>query len=640
MSAPKPTPDAGLSAALPRDLAEVLDQAANLAATGRLGAAQRKLEGALRRHEGAPLLHALLARVLEANRHTARALHHLRRAAALAPADPAPLLNLIRLHGEAGQLDRARDLARTATSQFPANAIFLFQLSVAEMRADDTAASKANLEAALAIDPGHCLSLYNLATILDGERHWDRAVALYRRARAADHAGVLEPFNSGSIELRIGEVAAAIASEEAWLRLHPADAVVWSNRLMAAQYLPGVTSQNLLAQHRAWQHGIADRLKLAPPPPVPTLAEAGRPLRVGLVSADFRVHPTAIFSIGAVERIDRAAVTLVAYDCAPTDDVMARRLRAAVPEWRDVADLPDDALLRLVREDRIDILLDLSGHISGNRLAVFARRAAPVQASWAGYVGTTGLDAMDWLIADRHLVLDTDEQWMAERVLRLPDAYVCFEPPAAAPDVTPLPAGDDRPLTFAAFHNPAKINDEVVALWARVLHAQTGATLRFVYDGYHLPGVQARLCAIFAVHGIEADRLSFTGSVSPQQMLEAYCATDICLDPFPYGGGLTTCEALWMGVPVVTLPGRSFAGRHAQSHLAAAGVSGTVARDADDYVAIVTALGADRQALQQLRAGLRARVASSPLCNAQRFAGHFADGLRHMWQEACAKSPG
>ena len=148
MSAPKPTPDAGLSAALPRDLAEVLDQAAHLAATGRLGAAQRKLEGALRRHEGAPLLHALLARVLEANRHTARALHHLRRAAALAPADPAPLLNLIRLHGEAGQLDRARDLARTATSQFPANAIFLFQLSVAEMRADDTAASKANLEAA------------------------------------------------------------------------------------------------------------------------------------------------------------------------------------------------------------------------------------------------------------------------------------------------------------------------------------------------------------------------------------------------------------------------------------------------------------------------------------------------------------
>ncbi len=627
-------------AMLPRDLAETLEQAAHLAASGRTQAAQRKLEGALRRHDSSPVLHALLARVLEANRHATRALHHLRRAAALAPADTAPLLAQIRLHGEAGELEQARQVAHQATGRFPGNAIFLFQLSVAELHAGNAAAATATLEQALAIDPHHPLALYNLATLLDADRQWDRAVALYRRARAADTGGILEPFNTGSIELRIGDVAAAIASEEAWLRLHPSDAMVRSNRLMAAQYQPGVTSESLLALHREWQHAIAARLPAAPPPPAPTPAQAGRALRVGLVSADFRAHPTAFFAVGALEHIDRAEVEFVAYDCAPSDDAMARRLRKAVPEWREVQGQSDEAVIRLVREDRIDILLDLSGHISGNRLGVFARRAAPVQASWVGYVGTTGLDAMDWLIADRLLVPEHDDPWMSERVLRLPDAYICFDPPAAAPEVTPLPAGDDGPLTFAAFHNPAKVNDDVIALWALVLHAQPGATIRFVYDGYHLPGVQSRLCAAFAAGGIEAARLSFTGSVTPQRMLEEYGATDICLDPFPYGGGLTTCEALWMGVPVVTLPGHSFAGRHAQSHLAAAGVSGTVARDADDYVAIVTALGADRPALRRLRAGLRARVASSPLCDAPRFAAHFAAGLRQMWREACAKSPG
>jgi protein O-GlcNAc transferase len=486
--------------------------------------------------------------------------------------------------------------------------------------------------------PDFAPALYNLARLLDDLGDMAAALALYRRARAADQAFEPAAFNAGDLELRCGALDAAIACFDASLAQNPADPAALSARLMAAQYEPGVTAASLAARHALWERRIGAALR--PPPGAAT--EAGRAdperrLRVGLVSSDLHAHPVGIFTIRAVEACGPARITYVAYAGSNRGDAMAGRFRRAIGCWRDTQGWSDAQLTEAVRRDRIDILIDLAGHTRDSRLGAFARRAAPVQITWAGYVGTTGLAAMDGLIADRFQVPAEDDRHYTERVLRLPDSYICFDPPDPAPPVAALPAGQDRALTFAAFHKPTKINPAVAALWARVLEALPGARILFAYAGYDLPEVRARIAGWFAVHGIDPERLVFEGRLPPQVLLARYGDADVALDSFPYSGGLTTLEALWMGVPVVTLPGGSFAGRHSLSHLSVAGLTGMVAADADDYVAIIRRLDADRPALAALRAGLRERIAASPLCDGPRFAHHFHLALRGIWRDWCAR---
>ncbi len=405
---------------------------------------------------------------------------------------------------------------------------------------------------------------------------------------------------------------------------------------MAAQYRPGVTAAELATLHRRWQSEVGDRLRPARPLHA-VRPDPDRRLRVGLVSADLRAHPVGYFAIGAVEAFDPAAIEVVAYAANPAEDAITRRFRARAALWRTVAEMEDAALAGQIARDGVDILIDLGGHTRHARLPVFARRPAPVQITWAGYVGTTGLIAMDGLLADRFQVPHGEDDHYTETVIRLPDGYVTFDPPAEAPEVGPLPAGADEPLTFASFHNPAKINPATAALWARLLHEQPGARIVFLYPGYDIAEVPARIRFWFAGHGIDGGRLVFLGGQPRAEVLARYgTEIDIALDPLPYSGGLTTLEALWMGVPVVTLPGQTFAGRHAASHLSVAGLAELVARDAGDYLGIVRRLGADRDRLAALRDGLRARVAASPLCDTGRFARNLEAALRGQWRRWCA----
>ena len=277
-----------------------------------------------------------------------------------------------------------------------------------------------------------------------------------------------------------------------------------------------------------------------------------------------------------------------------------------------------------IRADRIDILFDLSGHTGDHRLLVFARRPAPIQITWIGYVGTTGLAAMDYLIADRFHVPPGAEAHYREKILRMPDGYVCFDPPAEAPAVGPLPALERGYVTFGSFNNVAKLTPEVIALWAEIV------------------APRARVAAVAASRRPWTARTARSGS-APRSPRPAAIATgsnsaagcpgptcwppttpiDLALDPFPYSGGVTTCEALWMGVPVVTCPGETFASRHSLSHLSNVGLTETVAADRREYVDLAVRLAEDLPHLAALRAGLRDRMARSPLCDGARFAGHL-----------------
>ena len=360
-----------------------------------------------------------------------------------------------------------------------------------------------------------------------------------------------------------------------------------------------------------------------------------RPLRLGFVSPDLRLHPVGFFLARVLENLARPSFEVVCYGSRADRDTLSVRLAAAANEWHDVVGLDDDALADRIRGDRIDILFDLSGHTTENRLLVFARRPAPIQISWIGYVGTTGLKAMGYLIADRFHVPPGAEVHYCETVLRMPDGYVCYDPPAKAPPVGPLPALGRGQFTFGSFNNVAKLTNEVIALWAEIVRQVPGARLVLVSEA--LDGVTARdrISAAFVAAGGDRDRLELRGGTPWLEVLAAYNTIDLALDPFPYSGGLTTCEALWMGVPVITCPGETFAGRHSLSHLSNVGMTETIVADAREYVDLAVRLAADLPHLASLRAGLRARMAESPLCDGPRFAGHLMVLLRAVWRQWC-----
>ena len=607
---------AAVLAAAPHDRTALYNLALIQLDAGQRRPALARLRTILKHHPDDAPAHYTAGLIHEAEGDTTKSLYHLRRAEKLDPASPDPALALIRIL----DLDDARAVAQAAMARLPADARLPTQLGVACAAAGQPTEAATLFDRALALDPALPLALFNRALLHDNAGQWEAAQALYARAPGFEPA----VFNLGELLIRTGDVAAGISHLDASLAARPGDARAISARLMAAQYVPGVTTAELATLHRAW-----DAKGQTPRAHPGASRDPHRPLRVGLVSSDFRHHPVGYFVIGVVESANPGQLEFTAYSSNRTaPDAITTRFQQAVAHWHDTGHLTDAALAEKIARDRIDILIDLGGHTRHARLGVFDRKPAPIQLTWAGYVGTTGLTTMDGLIADRHQA-PADDAPIAEHIIRLPDGYVTFDPPTPAPEVGPLPAGERNPLTFASFHNPPKINAQVAALWASVLHRHPGARIRFTYAGYEIPAVQARIRGWFQNADIDPERLVFHGAVPRQALLELYAREiDIALDPFPYSGGLTTLEALWMGVPVVTLPGHSFAGRHSLSHLTVTGLPDLVAQDADDYVAIIDRLAGNRAALATLRAGLRQRMARSPLCDTARFAMNFATALR------------
>ena len=409
-----------------------------------------------------------------------------------------------------------------------------------------------------------------------------------------------------------------------------------SDLLLVLNYQGGGTPMQMLAEARAFGEKAARKA-------VPFIHHDNEPdpvrrLRVGLVSGDLGQHPVGFFLQNLLENIDPDRLELFAYETSERRDALNQRLRHAVHTWRDASCLKmsDEALALQIRADGIDILIDLAGHTGKNRLPVFAWKPAPVQVSWLGYLGTTGLDAMDYLLADAWAVQEGEEEQFVERPWRLPEAYVCFSPPEIPVEAGPLPALERGSITFGCFNNLNKINDRVVACWARLLKAVPGARLYLKTKYLGAAGMGEKLTALFADYGIAPSRLVLEGRfASHEAHFLAYHQVDIALDPFPYPGITTTVEALWMGVPVLSMKGDRFISHQGETILHNAGLPEWIASDEEDYVAKAAAFARDTQRLANLRAGLRGRLLASPLCDAPRFARHFEEAMRGMWQKWC-----
>lgn len=535
------------------------------------------------------------------------------------------------LLGQAGHLKDALTYARQVTAHAPDFAEGWLNLGNLEALNGNKHDAITALRHACQCSPDDPRMQFNLGNLLAQADQIGASIEAFETARAQ---APQEPSILASLALayrRHGRLEKAIETYENALALQPSNTWVHSNLLVTRQYSSGETDQSLYHAHKAWgdQHGHPNSNTEYQLGRVPGAQKAR--LRIGYVSGDFRGHPIGYFLLGCLAHHDRDQFEVTCFSDTRSKDDITAQMEGLADTWVETADLARDAFCERVRAAEIDILVDLSGHFRHSRLPEFAQRLAPVQATWAGYVGTTGVPAMDWLIADPVHAPDTYTDHATEHVMRLPTNYVCYTAPAALPDVAPPPIDLNGHITFGCFNNLAKINAAVIEVWAKLLTSVPDSVLFLKTAGLEQPDIAGHIVALMAGLGINKDRLILEGAAPHFDLLDAYSRVDIALDPFPYSGGLTTIEALLMGVPVVTKTGSTFAGRHSTSHLSTVGLTDWIATDDEGYVRTAVSHARDTSKFADLRQSLRPRLLASPLCDHAEFTQILERAFLEMW---------
>lgn len=538
--------------------------------------------------------------------------------------DPMLHFNLGLLHHRAGRLTAAEDAYRASLTADAANAGAWNNLG---LLLDDAGRPDEALEAftrSIALAPGVSATHSNLGAMLASQGRYTAAAGAHLKALAIEPRSIAARINLGVAQLEQGEIDEARRSFDAALALGPLNRDAADNRLYLDVYAE-TDPARICARHRGWGHELN---LVVPPPP----HSAHKPLKIGYVSADFRRHSVSFFIDALLRHHDPREVQVFCYSDVAQPDAVTRRFQALVPTWRDVAGWDDERLRALIRSDEIDVLVDLAGHTNGNRLSMFAKRAAPVQVSALGYPATTGVAAMDYRLCDAITDPPGSEGFSTEDLMRL-HALHCFTPPDAAPEPSPPPALARGYVTFGSFNKLAKVSDATIALWAGVLTAVPSSRLVLKTK----PLVESETCAAlarrFAVHGVDAARLDLRGwQPGDAGHLAAYGDVDIALDTFPYNGTTTTCEALWMGIPVVSLAGRGHAARVGASLLTSGGLRAWCASTEEEFKDIAVKGANDLTALAALRGGLRDQLRASRLCDGLTYTRDVESAYRAMFE--------
>ncbi len=479
--------------------------------------------------------------------------------------------------------------------------------------------------------PGNVNYWYNYGTAAIVADEIDQSLLACSKAFELDRLAPNVLNNLGSALKEAGRLDEAIdLYKEAAYATH--SLMAGSNWVYMLHFHPGYDAAAIDRAAREWDAMFAAPLRQEIAPCLNN-RDPQRRLRIGYVSPDFRGQAEAFFVLPLLESHDHERFEIHCYSSVRQPDPVTERHRAAADVWHEVAALSDAELAERVRADEIDILVDLTMQMGYNRLPVFARKPAPVQVAWLAYPGTTGLATMDYRITDGFMDPEgADESCYSEKSIRLPDSWCCYDPLGELPDPGPPPAISARFLTFGSLNAFYKLNQKVVELWAQVMHVVAGSRLLLLAP----PGAhRERLCQQFGECGIAAERIEFVGRQSRRAYLEAYQRIDIAMDPFPYNGITSTCDALWMGVPVVSRIGTRAAARAGLSLLSAAGRPEWVAQSDAEFVAIAAGLAADLDELASLRCGLRESVANSPLADGRRFAKNLETAYRDMWATWC-----
>lgn len=601
------------------------------------------------------------------------------KAIAISPSVPALYLNLGNVYQAQGKLDQAIESFSRALELKPDFAEAHLNLGNAYQTRRNYTAAIAHYEKALALKPEHPDALLSLGNVLQAEHRWNEAVDCYSRsltrrpdspeahynlgnvlnklghfkdaASCFQRALELNPdlveaqMNLGGVFMAQGRLEEAVGHYEQAVQMNRAYALARSNALLATQYASHLSPEEIFARHRAF--GIDFEGAMPHFPLHPNTRKPKRKIKIGYVSPDFRQHSVAYFAETVLARHNHTLFEVYGYYNHHIEDGITERFKGYCDHWLNINQMGDADVAQRIRDDGIDILVDLAGHTGQNRLPVFALKPAPVQVTWLGHPNTTGLKSMDYRITDSYAepvgmteLLNTETLW------RMPDVFCCYTPCAANPErrsdaalaVQPTPMLRNGYVTFGCFNNIAKVSPQTVALWSRLMKSVPGSRLMLEAWWLDSPELQEQIYARFAMHGIEAERLVMKPR-TPEQQYVLYHEVDVALDPFPCSGGTTTFDGLWMGVPLVTLAGRTFVSRMGVSLLSNMGLSDLAAASEDAYVEKAQRLIADPEALNALRLGMREKMERSPLMDAPLFVKNMEKAYRAMWKKWCEDEP-
>lgn len=612
------------------------------------------------------LFHNSLGGVLLSTGRVAEATECFRESARLKPDFPQARSNLSAGLHNLGQDSEAEAEALEAIKlqpQFP-DAYVNLGNALESLGKSSEALESANL--ALELQPNHGLAhavagsaLFSLRRSMDALNHFDQALT------TCPNDPVIH-MNRGNALLDLGQLNEAISASQNAVKINPALAIAHavlggalkqqgrigdaqrafrnamaaepdrpsfhSDLLFAMHYDHGLTTQQILLEAEAWDRKFcaSGEDMLSSPPAFST--DNSRPLRIGYVSADLRQHSVGYFMEAILRHHDPNAVEVFCYSNTRLEDERSALFKSLCPHWTNITQMSDEVTAKQIRDDEIDILIDLSGHTGSNRLPLFTRRPAPVQVTYLGFPGTTGLDTIDYRLTDA--VADpegADDGAYSETLMRLPSGFLCYTPPDDAPQVIARGGG---PLTFGSFNNVPKINDQVIGVWSRILEKAPGTRLFLKHRSFSDGMTRQYYEALFSKFGISVDRLTLAGFIDGTDgHLAAYGQVDVALDTFPYNGTTTTTEALWMGVPVVTLAGDRHGARVSASLLTQAGLTSLIAPDIEGYVSLAVDLMADEITRKKYRLGLRERLKASALMDGSGFTRTLEEAYRHMWRE-------
>ena len=538
--------------------------------------------------------------------------------------------NLANVLKDLGQFDEAVASYRRALALKPAFAAAHNNLGVALQALNKFDEAVTSYRRALEIDPNFVEAHNNLGGILGELGQLDDAVLSYRRALAIKPDYAEAHSNLANILKDLGQYDQAVIGYRRALHIEPDFSDAHSNLLFSLNYTAHVTPADYLAEARRYGQMVSKKVTAR------FTAWQGEKnperLRVGLVSGDLREHSVGHFLESLLAHIDPAKIELIAYPTLAKEDALTARIKPHFAAWKPLLGLGDAAAARMIHADGIHVLFDLTGHTAHNRLPLFAWKPAPIQVTWLGYVASTGMAEMDYILGDQWMLPPEEAHHFVEKGWRLSGAHSCLTPPEENIMVETLPALRNKWVTFGTLNNLAKMNDQVVACWARILNKIPDSRLYLNSRNLLDQALRKSIIARYAAHGIAENRLALEATSGRAAALSSYNQIDIALDPFPYPGGTSSYEALWMGVPILTMRGSNYLSHLGESIMHHAGLADWIAADEDDYVAKAIYHTANLQHLATLRAGLRQQVLSSPLFDAPRFARDFEEALWGMWR--------
>lgn len=554
-----------------------------------------------------------------------------RRALELNPQYPDPYVNWVAVLRDEAQLDELESCCREVLELRPNHPDALNALGSVFKEKGRLAEAGDCFVAAVSAKPNFALAWNSLGMVRQEQGKIEEAVRCYRKALDA-RSGYADAMNNLAGALSgLGRTEEAVETFNEAAKLDRCSSLPYSNMLLAMHYSPQYSSHDFFERSRKWErlYGRTPQVGHSNTP------DCNRKLKVGYVSSDFRTHSVSYFFKPLIARHLRSEFEIICYSDVTKPDATTELLASQADLWRDVAGRSHEDVRDLVIHDKVDILVDLAGH-TGKRLALFSLKPAPVQITWLGYPDTTGLSTIDYRLTDGIADPDGVDRFHSEKLVRLPQGFLCYEAPTDAPDVGPAPALAAEGVTFGSFNNLNKITPEIIRIWCSLLLRVPKS--RLIMKGRHFAdaGIRRRYIEMFAAGGILLHRIDLRPwEDTTAAHLAVYNEIDIALDSFPYNGTTTTCEALWMGVPVVTLSGDRHAARVGESLLSCLGMPELVAKTSGEYIDIAGNLAMDIPRLVRIRETLRSEMENSSICDAKAFTGNIEEAYRRMWREWC-----